>query len=132
MNELTLETIRAAHVRIKPYIHRTPVLSSSILNKKLGAEIFFKCENMQKVGAFKARGACNAIMSLTDEQEAVSDESTPRDRRRQFIDRAADDHRLQQRKRRRPDHAERAEGQRRLVSDEVVEEAAEWGHEGKC
>ncbi len=68
MNELTLETIHAAHARIKPYIHRTPVLSSSILNKKLGAEIFFKCENMQKVGAFKARGACNAVMSLNDEQ----------------------------------------------------------------
>ena len=68
MNELTLETIRAAHARIKPYIHRTPVLSSRILNKKLGAEIFFKCENLQKVGAFKARGACNAVMSLNDEQ----------------------------------------------------------------
>lgn len=68
MSELTLATIRAAHARIKPHIHRTPVLSSSILNQKLGAEIFFKCENMQKVGAFKARGACNAVMSLTDEQ----------------------------------------------------------------
>ncbi len=66
MSELTLSTIRAAHERIKPHIHRTPVLSSSILNKKLGAEIFFKCENMQKVGAFKARGACNAVMSLSD------------------------------------------------------------------
>ena len=42
MNELTLATIRAAHIRIQPHIHRTPVLSSSILNKKLGAEIFFK------------------------------------------------------------------------------------------
>ena len=68
LSELTLETIRAAHERIKPHIHRTPVFSSSILNKKLGAEIFFKCENMQKVGAFKARGACNAVMSLTDDQ----------------------------------------------------------------
>ncbi len=68
MSELTLTTIRAAHERIKPHIHRTPVLSSTILNKKLGAEIFFKCENMQKVGAFKARGACNAVMSLNDDQ----------------------------------------------------------------
>ena len=68
MSELTLETIRAAHGRIKPHIHCTPVLSSTILNRKLGAEIFFKCENMQKVGAFKARGACNAIMSLDDDQ----------------------------------------------------------------
>ena len=62
----TLQTIREAHERIKPYIHRTPVLSSTILNKQLDANIFFKCENFQKVGAFKARGACNAVMSLTD------------------------------------------------------------------
>ena len=68
MPELTLTTIRAAHERIKSHIHRTPVLSSTILNKKLGAEIFFKCENMQKVGAFKARGACNAVMSLNGDQ----------------------------------------------------------------
>ena len=64
----SLQTIREAHARIKPHIHRTPVLSSSILNAQVGAEIFFKCENFQKVGAFKARGACNAVMSLTDEQ----------------------------------------------------------------
>lgn len=62
----TLATIQAAHARIKPHIHRTPVLSSGILNAELGAEIFFKCENFQKVGAFKARGACNAVLSLTD------------------------------------------------------------------
>ncbi len=68
MSAPTLSTIREAHARIKPYIHRTPVLSSHILNDKLGAEIFFKCENFQKVGAFKARGACNAVMSLTDDQ----------------------------------------------------------------
>ena len=64
----TLQIIRDAHARIKPHIHRTPVLSSSILNTQLGAELFFKCENFQKVGAFKARGACNAVLSLTDEQ----------------------------------------------------------------
>ena len=68
MQALTLQTIREAHARIKSHIHRTPVLSSSILNRKLGAEIFFKCENLQKVGAFKARGACNAVMSLNEEQ----------------------------------------------------------------
>ena len=68
MQAVTLETIRDAHERIKPHIHRTPVLKSSILNRKLGAEIFFKCENLQKVGAFKARGACNAVMSLNEEQ----------------------------------------------------------------
>jgi threonine dehydratase len=65
---LTPESIRAAHDRIRPHIHRTPVLSSSILNVQLGAELFFKCENFQKVGAFKARGACNAVLSLTGEQ----------------------------------------------------------------
>ena len=63
-----LQTIREAHVRIAPHIHRTPVLSSAILNEKVGAELFFKCENFQKVGAFKARGACNAVMSLSDVQ----------------------------------------------------------------
>jgi threonine dehydratase len=63
-----LESIRAAHARIKPYIHRTPVLSSRVLNQKVGAEIYFKCENFQKVGAFKARGACNAVMTLNDDQ----------------------------------------------------------------
>ena len=64
----TLQTIRDAHTRIKPHIHRTPVLSSTILNTQLGAELYFKCENFQKVAAFKARGACNAVMSLTEEQ----------------------------------------------------------------
>ncbi len=63
-----LQSIRAAHARIKPHIHRTPVLTNSILNRKTGGELFFKCENFQKVAAFKARGACNAIFSLTDEQ----------------------------------------------------------------
>ncbi len=68
MSPPTLDSIRAAHARIKPHIHRTPVLSSHVLNSKVGAEIYFKCENFQKVGAFKARGACNAVMSLTDDQ----------------------------------------------------------------
>lgn len=63
----TLEDIRAAHVRIKPHIHHTPVLSSHVLNERVGADIFFKCENFQKVGAFKARGACNAVFSLPEE-----------------------------------------------------------------
>jgi threonine dehydratase len=62
----TIETIRAAHQRIKPYIHRTQVISSEFINREAGAEIFFKCENFQKVGAFKGRGACNAVFSLDD------------------------------------------------------------------
>jgi threonine dehydratase len=68
LHEPNLATIREAHARIKPHIHLTPVLSSSILNRRIGGELFFKCENFQKVAAFKARGACNAVFSLTDEQ----------------------------------------------------------------
>jgi threonine dehydratase len=64
---LNLAAIRAAHERIRPYIHRTPVLTSSRLDEASGASLFFKCENFQKVGAFKARGATNAVFSLDDE-----------------------------------------------------------------
>jgi threonine dehydratase len=62
------EIIENAHTRIRPYIHRTPVLSSTFLNRLTGAELFFKPENLQKVGAFKARGGVNAILSLTENQ----------------------------------------------------------------
>lgn len=55
--------------RIKPYIHRTPVLTSNLLNEVAGCELFFKCENFQRMGAFKMRGAVNAMMQLTDEQK---------------------------------------------------------------
>lgn len=55
--------------RINPYIHRTPVLTSKLLNEIAGCELFFKCENFQRMGAFKMRGAVNAIMQLTDEQK---------------------------------------------------------------
>ena len=57
----------AAEARIQPYIHRTPVLTSSFINGLAGAELFFKCENFQKAGAFKARGASNAVFGLSDE-----------------------------------------------------------------
>ena len=60
-------SIREAHERIKPYIHRTPVLTNTSLNKLTGASLFFKCENLQKVGAFKMRGATNAVFSLPEE-----------------------------------------------------------------
>ncbi|NYS24473.1 pyridoxal-phosphate dependent enzyme [Rhodobacteraceae bacterium 2376] len=56
-----------AHERIKPHIHRTPVLTSEYMNQLSGAELFFKCENFQKAGAFKVRGACNAVFGLSDE-----------------------------------------------------------------
>src|SRR5262245_20426406 len=62
------ETIIAAHQRIAPRIHRTPVLRSATLDALSGAELFFKCENLQKTGSFKIRGASNAIFSLSDEE----------------------------------------------------------------
>ncbi len=64
------EDMLAAHERIKPYIHRTPVLTSEFMNKLSGAELFFKCENFQKAGAFKVRGACNAVFGLSEEDAA--------------------------------------------------------------
>ena len=66
----TLADMLVAHERIKPYIHRTPVLTSQFLDDLTGAKLFFKCENLQKAGAFKARGASNAVFGLTDEQAA--------------------------------------------------------------
>jgi threonine dehydratase len=62
------EAIRAAHRRIAPHIHRTPVVTSASLDEIAGAQLFFKCENLQKTGSFKIRGATNAIFSLTDEE----------------------------------------------------------------
>ena len=64
----TLADMLVAHERIKPYVHRTPVLTSAFLNALTGAELFFKCENFQKAAAFKVRGASNAVFGLTDEQ----------------------------------------------------------------
>ena len=64
----TYEDVKEAHKRIKPYIHRTPVLTSSFMNELTGAELFFKCENFQKAGAFKVRGASNAVFGLSDEK----------------------------------------------------------------
>ena len=66
----TFEDVIAAHDRIRPYIHRTPVLTSSYLNDLTGAELFFKCENFQKAGVFKVRGACNAVFGLSDDKLA--------------------------------------------------------------
>ena len=58
------------HNRIKPFIHNTPVLTSSYINELTEAEVYFKCENFQKMGAFKMRGAANAILKLSDEQKS--------------------------------------------------------------
>ncbi|HBL76332.1 MAG: serine dehydratase [Bacteroidetes bacterium GWF2_42_66] len=60
--------IEKAHRLIEPYIHRTPVLTSKSINQIVGAELFFKCENFQKVGAFKFRGACNSVFSLSEDE----------------------------------------------------------------
>jgi threonine dehydratase len=64
------EEIEAAHRRIAPRVHRTPVVGSESLGAMCGAELFFKCENLQKTGSFKIRGATNAIFSLSDDQAA--------------------------------------------------------------
>jgi threonine dehydratase len=64
---LDLNRIRTAQERIRPYVHRTPVMTSERLDEASGASLFFKCENFQKVGAFKARGATNAVFALDDE-----------------------------------------------------------------
>ncbi|MHB8777568.1 MAG: pyridoxal-phosphate dependent enzyme [Anaerolineales bacterium] len=67
----TIKDIREAAQRIKPYAHRTPVLTNESLNRQVNAQVFLKCENFQKVGAFKFRGACNAVYALTDEEAAL-------------------------------------------------------------
>ncbi|MBY6116075.1 pyridoxal-phosphate dependent enzyme [Mameliella alba] len=64
---LTLEDMRAAQERIRPHINRTPVLRSQYLDDLTGAQLFFKCENFQEAGAFKVRGACNAVFGLSEE-----------------------------------------------------------------
>lgn len=63
------EDIIASEERIKDYIHHTPVLSSENINELCGCELYFKCENFQKAGAFKSRGACNTLMQLSDEEK---------------------------------------------------------------
>jgi threonine dehydratase len=65
-----ISDIKAAHQRIRPYIHKTPILTSEGLDEIIGAKLFFKCENFQKVGAFKFRGACNTIFSLPEDKAA--------------------------------------------------------------
>jgi threonine dehydratase len=62
--------MKTARKRVTPYIHRTPVLTSEFLNDLTGAELFLKCENFQKAGAFKVRGACNAVFGLADDMLA--------------------------------------------------------------
>jgi len=67
--EMTKQNLIDCHNRIKPFIHNTPVLTSNQVNKMTGSEIYFKCDNFQKMGAFKMRGATNAILQLSDENK---------------------------------------------------------------
>ena len=67
----TFDDVKAAHERIRPYIHKTPILTSEFMNELSGANLFFKCENFQKAGAFKVRGACNAVFGLDDERAKI-------------------------------------------------------------
>jgi len=64
----TFHDIQEAHKRIHSHIHNTPVLTCSSMNQMTDCSIFFKCENFQKAGAFKSRGACNVVFSLTDKE----------------------------------------------------------------
>jgi threonine dehydratase len=68
MIQPSLDDIRAAHARIQLHVHRTPVMTSGLLDREAGAQLFFKCENLQKAGAFKSRGACNAVFSLSPDE----------------------------------------------------------------
>ena len=70
MNLPVFADIEKAHKLVQKYAHRTPVLKSSGINAIVGGELYFKCENLQKVGAFKFRGACNAVFSLSEEEAA--------------------------------------------------------------
>ena len=65
-----MPSIREAHARIRAMIHRTPVMTSAVLDQLAGRRLYFKCENLQKAGAFKARGATNAVFLLSDEEAA--------------------------------------------------------------
>jgi len=67
--QITNQNLLDTHKRIKPFIHRTPVLSSTLINEIVGCQLYFKCENFQKMGAFKMRGALNAVLQLSDEQK---------------------------------------------------------------
>lgn len=66
---ITFDTIREAHDRVRPHIHHTAVLTNHTINDRVGAELFFKCENFQKIGAFKARGGLNAVLQVAERNE---------------------------------------------------------------
>ena len=67
---MTKNQLIDCHNRISPFIHNTPVMSSTLINERVGAEVYFKCENFQRAGAYKMRGATNAILQLSDSQKS--------------------------------------------------------------
>lgn len=69
MNFPTITNLQETYARVKPHVHQTPILTSVLINDLAEAELFFKCENFQKMGAFKMRGAINAILNLSEEQK---------------------------------------------------------------
>lgn len=69
---ITRDTIREAHERIRPHIHRTAVLTNRTIDERAGASLFFKCENFQKIGAFKARGGLNAVLQVAANREGTA------------------------------------------------------------
>ena len=66
---MTKDRFIECHERIKPFIHNTPIIKSELIDKLVGAKIYFKCDNFQKMGAFKMRGATNAIMQLSNSEK---------------------------------------------------------------
>ncbi len=70
-NSVTFEDVVRAQLRLRDHVHETPVLTSTTLNQRVGAEVFLKCENFQRIGAFKFRGAFNAISQLSDDEKSV-------------------------------------------------------------
>ncbi|KAF0305853.1 putative serine racemase [Amphibalanus amphitrite] len=71
MTELSVHEVRAAQLRIQPHVHRTPVITCRHLDRLTGRQLFFKAENLQKTGSFKARGACNAVFAIKERRPDV-------------------------------------------------------------
>ncbi|XP_037070320.1 probable serine racemase [Pollicipes pollicipes] len=72
MGEVGLDDVRSAHERVQRYVHRTPVVTSQYLDELSGRQLFFKAENLQKTGSFKARGACNCVLSILEQDPGVT------------------------------------------------------------
>lgn len=91
MSAVSLADVRAAADRIRPFVHRTPVHTSDTMNRLSGRELFFKCENLQKTGSFKYRGATNAVQKLDDAMRSRGVVTHSSGNHAQALARAADD-----------------------------------------